>query len=81
MPSSKWNMIYFYIVITLLLIDVLACMIGYYGLIMVTSIPNNEITIRYSHETREYLAIPNLTEVSQTDVLLKCFTFETLTKW
>lgn len=42
MHSSKWNIIYVYIVITLLLIDVLACMIGYYGLMVVTSIPNKK---------------------------------------
>ena len=75
MHSSKWNIIYVYIVITLLLIDVLACMIGYYGLMVVTSIPNkNEITIRYSQATGVCLGVPpNLTEVNQRYVLLKCF--------
>lgn len=74
MHPSKWNIIYLYIVMTLLLIDVLACMIGYYGLMAVTSIPNkNEITIRYSQATGECLGVPNLVEVSQRYVLLKCF--------
>ena len=60
MHSSKWNIIYVYIVITLLLIDVLACMIGYYGLMVVTSIPNkNEITIRYSQATGVCLGVPS----------------------
>jgi hypothetical protein len=74
MHPSKWNIIYLYIVITLLLIDVLACMIGY-GLMVVTSIPNkNELTIRYSHATGVCLGVPpNLTEVNQRYVLLKCF--------
>lgn len=76
MHNSKFNVIYFYIVITLLIIDVLACMIGYYGLTVVTSIPNNnEITIRYSHTTGECLAVPNLTE----NALLKCFLDDTRT--